>query len=56
MTSAGDLQRFRRNPLVTTASRIDFVPRWEGTAPRANRPFEPGFTIPHPLKLVSGLL
>ena len=36
VTSAGDLQRFRRNPLVTTASRIDFVPRWEGTAPRAN--------------------
>lgn len=36
VTSAGDLQRFRRNPLVTTAARIDFVPRWEGTAPRAN--------------------
>ena len=36
VTSAGDLQRFRRNPLVTTAARIEFVPRWEGTAPRAN--------------------
>ena len=35
-TSAGDIQRFRRSPLVTTAARIDFVPRWEGTAPRAN--------------------
>jgi hypothetical protein len=36
VTSAGDIQRFRRSPLVTTAARIDFVPRWEGTAPRAN--------------------
>ena len=36
VTSAGDVQRFRRNALVTTAARIDFVPRWEGTAPRAN--------------------
>jgi hypothetical protein len=36
VTSAGELQRFRRNPLVTTAARIEFVPRWEGTAPRAN--------------------
>jgi hypothetical protein len=36
VTSAGDLQRFRRNPLLSTAARIDFVPRWEGTAPRAN--------------------
>ncbi len=36
VTSAGDVQRFRRSPLVTTAARIDFVPRWEGTAPRAN--------------------
>ena len=35
VTSAGDLQRFRRNAFVTTAARIDFVPRWEGTAPRA---------------------
>lgn len=36
VTSAGELQRFRRNPLVTTAARIEFVPRWAGTAPRAN--------------------
>ncbi|MEP6693042.1 MAG: hypothetical protein ABJB39_00185 [Chloroflexota bacterium] len=36
VTSAGDVQRFRRSPLVTTAARIEFVPRWEGTAPRAN--------------------
>ncbi|HEV8670877.1 MAG TPA: hypothetical protein VGS01_09090 [Candidatus Limnocylindria bacterium] len=36
VTAAGEVQRFRRNPFVTTASRIDFVPRWEGTAPRAN--------------------
>ncbi|HEY6203793.1 MAG TPA: hypothetical protein VI056_12225 [Candidatus Limnocylindria bacterium] len=36
VTSAGDVQRFRRNVLVATAARIDFVPRWEGTAPRAN--------------------
>jgi len=36
VTSAGDVQRFRRSPLVTTAARIDFAPRWEGTAPRAN--------------------
>ncbi len=36
VTSAGDLQRFRRNAFTTTAARIDFVPRWEGTAPRAN--------------------
>jgi len=36
VTSAGDIQRFRRSPLVFTAARIDFVPRWEGTAPRAN--------------------
>ena len=35
-TSAGEVQRFRRNALVTTAARIDFVPRWEGVAPRAN--------------------
>jgi len=36
VTATGELQRFRRNPLVTTAARIEFVPRWEGTAPRAN--------------------
>jgi hypothetical protein len=36
VTATGELQRFRRNPLVATAARIEFVPRWEGTAPRAN--------------------
>ena len=36
VTSAGEIQRFRRSPFVTTATRIDFAPRWEGTAPRAN--------------------
>jgi hypothetical protein len=36
VTSAGDVQRFRRNAFVTTAARIEFVPRWEGTAPRAS--------------------
>ena len=36
VTSAGDVQRFRRNAFVTTAARIEFVPRWEGSAPRAN--------------------
>jgi hypothetical protein len=35
-TSAGEVQRYRRNALLTTAGRIEFVPRWEGTAPRAN--------------------
>jgi hypothetical protein len=33
VTSAGDIVRYRRNPLVTTASRIDFVPRWQGDPP-----------------------
>ena len=33
VTSAGDIVRFRRNPLVTTASRVDFIPRWQGAAP-----------------------
>lgn len=36
VTSAGEVQRFRRSSLVATAARVDFVPRWEGTAPRAN--------------------
>jgi hypothetical protein len=36
VTSAGDVQRYRRNAFATTAQRIEFVPRWEGTAPRAN--------------------
>ncbi len=33
VTSTSDILRFRRNPLVTTASRIDFAPRWQGDAP-----------------------
>jgi outer membrane protein assembly factor BamB len=36
VTSAGEVQRFRRSSQVATAARVDFVPRWEGTAPRAN--------------------
>ncbi len=34
--SNGDIMRFRRSPLVTTASRIDFVPRWQGEAAHAS--------------------
>ncbi len=30
LTSAGEVQRFHRNPLVTTATRLDFAPRWQG--------------------------
>lgn len=33
VTSTGEIVRFRRNPLVTTASRVDFIPRWSGEAP-----------------------
>jgi len=33
VTSTGEIARFRRNPLVTTASRVDFIPRWSGAAP-----------------------
>jgi hypothetical protein len=33
VTSAGEIVRFRRNPLVTTASRVDFTPRWQGEPP-----------------------
>ena len=33
VTSTGEIVRFRRNPLVTTASRVDFIPRWSGGAP-----------------------
>jgi hypothetical protein len=36
VTSAGEVQRYRRSSLVTTAARVDFVPRWEGTGPRAS--------------------
>jgi hypothetical protein len=32
VTSAGEILRFRRNPLVTTASRVDFTARWQGEA------------------------
>jgi len=27
-TNTGEILRYRRNPLVTTASRVDFAPRW----------------------------
>jgi hypothetical protein len=30
VTNTNEIVRFRRNPLVTTAARIDFVPRWNG--------------------------
>jgi hypothetical protein len=33
VNAAGEIARFRRNPLVTTASRVDFTPRWQGEAP-----------------------
>lgn len=33
VTSTGEIARFRRNPLVTTASRVDFTPRWQGQPP-----------------------
>jgi sugar lactone lactonase YvrE len=36
VTAAGDVQRFRRSPFVTTAARIEFVPRWAVPAPRAS--------------------
>jgi hypothetical protein len=32
VTTANEIQRFRRNPLVTTAARVDFAPRWQGEA------------------------
>lgn len=32
VTTTNEIARFRRNPLVTTASRIDFTPRWQGEA------------------------
>ena len=34
VTNTGEILRFRRNPLVTTAARIDFTPRWQGEAPK----------------------
>ena len=36
VTSAGEIVRYRRNPLTTTAARVDFVPRWQGETPRPN--------------------
>ena len=33
VTSTGEILRYRRNPLVTTASRVDFTPRWNAAAP-----------------------
>jgi outer membrane protein assembly factor BamB len=35
VTSSGEVQRYRRSSTTPTAARVDFVPRWEGTAPRA---------------------
>jgi hypothetical protein len=32
VTTASEIQRFRRNPLVTTVARVDFTPRWIGDA------------------------
>jgi hypothetical protein len=34
VTNTAEILRFRRNPLVTTAARVDFVPRWAGEAPK----------------------
>lgn len=33
VTSTSEILRYRRNPLVTTATRVDFTPRWNGDAP-----------------------
>ena len=32
VTTTSEIMRFRRNPLLTTAARIDFAPRWQGEA------------------------
>lgn len=32
VTTSGEIQRFRRNPLETTAARVDFTPKWSGAA------------------------
>jgi hypothetical protein len=32
VTSTNEVMRFRRNPLATTAARVDFAPRWQGEA------------------------
>ncbi len=34
VNSAAEILRFRRNPLATTAVRIDFAPRWQSEAAR----------------------
>lgn len=34
VNSAGEILRFRRNPLAATAARIDFAPRWQGDPAR----------------------
>lgn len=34
VTSTGEILRYRRNPLVTTASRVDFTPRWNADPPK----------------------
>lgn len=31
VTTTGEIQRYRRNPLVTTAARLDFTPKWNGS-------------------------
>jgi len=36
VTTTNEIQRFRRNPLALTASRIDFAPKWQGEAVRPN--------------------
>ena len=28
VTTTGEIQRFRRDPLATTVARVDFTPRW----------------------------
>ena len=32
VTTSSEIMRFRRNPLLTTAARIDFTPRWQAAA------------------------
>ena len=35
VTATGEIQRYRRNPLETTAARVDFAPKWNGTTVNA---------------------
>ena len=35
VTTSGEIQRYRRNPLETTAARVDFTPKWSGTTVNA---------------------